>query len=598
MDVTILGRQRNLLRILPWIPFVLFLFSFRKEIDVFMSWIRWGKDLEVFVNWAIWGQPPIPVDVEHAFIILRTNVGVFIFLFLVWLWIFSNRTFLPVVSLREVILTSIFLIFHLLGMHGMAAYVRNGKIKAYVDELQRTKPGVALVDFNSAVAVEQIILRPGLLRLFHSLFRSLVTRLGFDLPSVHVHGAGLLFTLPDERIHGVNDLESHPVVSNPNWMNDILGVVDLRTQFRISARQPHPFSKRLGTSVFAYTRDGIEVKTNIWVLATIGHDPIPYFPVNVTYLGDQHPGNLRVVKLKNISKQTGLYQVESLSNELDQDDRLEIHQQLQAITTWTPYVDSPRPPITPLFDPNRVFAAIYARARHPRGLAGADEIVPWIDLPVHVAVDLFREIISRYNYDQIYAVDTNGSTRVNEVRGKLAAAMRNSGLLSYRPVLHRSGVSLQEGARYSANALLTVPPAGAFLLQTSRILRDRGIRILASGFGDLVVDERIYKQRMDNWRAAWDQETEIVEAGLEWESLRVRTRARIEAQQDFVRRLSEIYQANGNSKEILALRVLQALEMAAADPKTRQLLPEDTFSMLKSVHDWLLPQDMGYGTGS
>jgi hypothetical protein len=102
---------------------------------------------------------------------------------------------------------------------------------------------------------------------------------------------------------------------------------------------------------------------------------------------------------------------------------------------------------------------------------------------------------------------------------------------------------------------------------------------------------------MDNWRAAWDQETEIVEAGLEWESLKVRTRARIDAQQDFVRRLSGIYQANGNSKEILALRVLQALEMAAADPKTRQLLPDDTFSMLKSVHDWLLPQDMGYGTG-
>ena len=112
------------------------------------------------------------------------------------------------------------------------------------------------------------------------------------------------------------------------------------------------------------------------------------------------------------------------------------------------------------------------------------------------------------------------------------------------------------------------------------------------------MDERIYKQRLDHWRASWDRETEVVEASLEWETLRVRTRARIQAQQEFVQSLSQIYRSDGNSREILALRVLQALEAAAADPKTRQLLPEDTFSMLRSIHDWLLPQDMGYGNGS
>jgi hypothetical protein len=579
----ILGRRRNLLRIIPWILFVLFLLSFRKEIDTFVKWLRWGYQ-------------PMPGDVAQAFKILYWNTGAFAFLFLFWLWIVSNRTFFPVSRLREVLCTSMFLIFHLLGMHGMAAYVRNGKIKAYVDELQRTRPGVVLVDFNSAVAVEQIVLRPGLLRRLNTAIRWLITLFGFHLPPVRVHGAGLMFTFADERIHGVNDLESHPVSNHDSWMNDILGVVDLRTQFRISARQPHPLSKRLGTSVLAYTRDGIEVKTNIWVLATIGHDPVPYFPVNVTYVGDQRPENLQVVRLN--SNSTGFYRVESLSNELDPEDCLEIHEQWQTVTGWSSYDVSPRSPLLPSFDPNRVFAAIYARARYPHGLKGADEIVPWIDLPIHVTVDLFREIISHYNYNELYEFDANGAMRVNEVRGKLAAAMRSSGLLSCRPVFHRSGARLEEGMRYSAAALLTVPPANAFLLQTSKVLRDRGIRILASGFGDLVVDERIYKQRMDNWRAEWDKETEIAEARLEMNSLRVRSRARIDAQQDFVRRLSEIYQANENSKEILTLRVLQALETAATDPQTRQLLPEDTFSMLKNIHDWLLPQDMGYGPES
>jgi hypothetical protein len=80
--------------------------------------------------------------------------------------------------------------------------------------------------------------------------------------------------------------------------------------------------------------------------------------------------------------------------------------------------------------------------------------------------------------------------------------------------------------------------------------------------------------------------------------LRVRTHARIQAQQEFVQSLCQIYKSNATSREILALRVLQALESAASDPKTRQLLPEDTFSMLRSIHDWLLPEDMGYGPAS
>jgi hypothetical protein len=73
---------------------------------------------------------------------------------------------------------------------------------------------------------------------------------------------------------------------------------------------------------------------------------------------------------------------------------------------------------------------------------------------------------------------------------------------------------------------------------------------------------------------------------------------RVQAQRDFVEYLSQIYQATPNSREILALQVLQALEVAAADPKTRRLLPEETFSMLRSIHDWLLPQDMGFGSGA
>jgi hypothetical protein len=584
VEITILGRRRNLLRVIPFIPLVFLVFSFWEEIFVYYRWFRWGLS-------------PNPVVTSHAFQALFANIFIFTLMFMVWLWIVSSQSVYPATRLTEIAATSLYLILHFLGLHGMAAYVRNGKIKAYVDELQRTLPGVVVVDFNSAIAVERIALRPGLFRIFKGLFRGMAALLGFSPPPVRILGAGLHFTLPDERIHGVNDLESHPFTTDEiYWMERILNVVDLRTQFRISGRQPHKLSKRLKTSVFAYTRDGIEVKTNIWLLATLGEEPVP---LHVTYDGDWDAANLRVVKIKTLSQRAGLYRVESFTDDLDPEDRIEIHEKWKSIVGWTSFKDIPEASVTkPSFNPDRVFSAIFARARHHRGLGGADEIIPWVDLPIHVAIDLFREIISRYNYDEISTPDANGKMKANEIRGELASAMRNSGILSFRPVYNRAGISLEKGMKYLASDLLTIPSDSAYALQTPKVLRDRGIRIIVCGFGDLVVDERIYKQRLDNWQATWDQETEIVQAGLDWESTRVHTQARIQAQQDFVQYLSQIYQSNGTTKEILALRVLQALEEAAADPKTRQLLPDDTFSMLRSIHDWLLPQDMGYGSES
>jgi hypothetical protein len=585
VEIKNFGRRRNLVRVIALIPFLVFLFSYWRSFERLLRWLL-GDGLL------------ITPDISHSFLVIGINFLCFFLLFLIWLWIASSQTIFPVTRVREIALTGLYLIFHFLGIHGIAAYVRNGRIKAFVEELQQPLPGAVMVDFNSALAIEQIILQPGITQKLMVFVRGVATLFKIDLPPVRIQGAGPAFTLPDERIHGVNDLENHPVVSEDRyWMERILGVIDLRTHFRISGRQPHRLSKRLKTSVFAYTRDGIEVKTNIWVLPTLGNEPVPYFPLNVTYVGERHPENLRVVKFKNVSARAGLYRVQSVTDDLEQSDRLEIHEHWRTISNsdWVSYIDAPRSPLTPLFNPERVFAAVYARARHHRGLDATDEVVPWFDLPVHVAIDLFREIISHYNYDEINTCDAEGNMVINQIRGKLATAMRNSGLLSYRPVFHRAGVCLEEGKMYLACALQTVLPAAAILLRTSKVLRDRGIRIIASGFGDLVVDERIYKQRLDHWRASWDRDTEVVEAKLERESLHVRTRARTQAQRELVQCLAQIYRSDGSSKEILALRVLQALEMAASDPQTRQLLPEDTFSMLRSIHDWLLPQDMGYG---
>jgi hypothetical protein len=45
------------------------------------------------------------------------------------------------------------------------------------------------------------------------------------------------------------------------------------------------------------------------------------------------------------------------------------------------------------------------------------------------------------------------------------------------------------------------------------------------------------------------------------------------------------------SRDALALRILQALETAASDPETRQLLPGDVLQFLREIHNLLLPGD-------
>ena len=71
-------------------------------------------------------------------------------------------------------------------------------------------------------------------------------------------------------------------------------------------------------------------------------------------------------------------------------------------------------------------------------------MLPWTDLPVRVAVDFFREMLSRVNFDELYSLENNGKLKIDNLRGELRLRMRNSGLLSYRLIFHRYTLPLTE----------------------------------------------------------------------------------------------------------------------------------------------------------
>ena len=125
------------------------------------------------------------------------------------------------------------------------------------------------------------------------------------------------------KIQGVGDLKV-----TTDQVENVTGVVDLRRQRRSSDQRLPGQPEATNGSVYAYTRDGIELGTNISALFTIGQDMTTAPNVlQVTYEDAQRPENLRVIAIED---RNGSALLRSISNELDPDDRGEIHKYYQS----------------------------------------------------------------------------------------------------------------------------------------------------------------------------------------------------------------------------------------------------------------------------
>ena len=124
----------------------------------------------------------------------------FLFFFLTCLFIMSTQALLPVNSLQEVLQTAFQFLVFMLGLHGPAVLIKDGKVYAEAAELRRVLPGVAVIDFNSALVLEPVNSAPGCLSAILSAPRFVLDLLGL-LPAgwqepaqaVRVRGPGLTF---------------------------------------------------------------------------------------------------------------------------------------------------------------------------------------------------------------------------------------------------------------------------------------------------------------------------------------------------------------------------------------------------------------------
>jgi hypothetical protein len=491
-------------------------------------------------------------------------IGCFLALLLVFLlWVvFISRFVLPVHTPEERMKAIERLLLYFIGEHGPAIFIRNAEQIARAEEMKRSQPGVAFVDLCSAIALERnwvplmgsgapavgarVRVRRRRVRIFKRKRPKGTPR---ELP-VRVAGPGIVFT---------------------EWGEKVRGVADLRRQFRLTP------------NVSVATRDGFDVRSHVFVLFSLGEEPEI---LKVAYVGGNSAANLRTIQVDNLKKT-----IKGFTDEIDEDDKEEIHRFVNSYTPSASDTGASKPPanehvIKPpyIFDPERIFAAIYSNAHN----VVDDHVELWSDLPSRVATEVYRDMLSLETFDSLYLPGELDVFPFHQTfRPKFAQRMRNMGVLSYQFIRRKDKEPLEIGMPFDKSQLEIFPTQK---LRTSKVLRDRGIRVIAAGFPELnPVHPGVRQQLVDYWSARWQREAQLVEADHMLEAMRVRAQARAESQRDMIYTLTQILKTSDLPREALVIRIFQSLEAIAAEPRTRQLLPEDTVNSLWDLRQYLLP---------
>lgn len=549
--------------------FALFLFFFWNDVSLVFS-LLWK---------AVVSQSIPTVDNAVLVAAARLFMSIFVYFLVFLLSVFIVAQFvLPVHGWPNRFKAFERLLLSLTPWRGPAVFVRSGKLVKRVGEEDNVNPGVALVDLRSAIILQQEYPwgesiqdqdqasengKKGNKRAF---FSSNAVQQDHIFPWVRVCGPGVHFTEYGEKIRDV---------------------VDLRRQVRTES------------GVKAFTRDGIELQTNVFAVFSLSDLPdiIP-----VAYVGGRGMEHLFALEMEPVDK--NFVKIKA-RHELDMEDAEEIHRAVEAgLIVPVDQEASPQNTVrakSPYsFDEQRVFAAAYGHAQ--RSLP--EKNMQWHELPQLIATELFRNLLEHYPYDYLYKFDDpNHLPWLEEIKPELSRKLTYQGLLSYKLVRpSRPGIAKgnsripnwnedpleEERLRHpfrDSDLEMSLPRE----LLASKSLRDRGIKVVAAGFTELKVSQEIREKMVERWKARWDREIAFVRARKDREAMQIINNARTQTQRDSTYFLSNMLRQEPHSKEALALLLFQALETAATDEKGyKDFPPREVLVMLQNLHRWLL----------
>lgn len=504
-------------------------------------------------------QKSIPIQTVLSIGSILAGIILVIFSYLIFIYWFTHFA-LPIKSSSEKKDAYKRLLLFGLSMgrgHGPAIFVRNGETLGTLEEFSKKLPGVAFLDLRSAMVLEKLrheedkqysenLGKPKKVRF--SKYDSEV----YQAP-IRVAGPGLVFIEKNENI---------------------TGTVDLRNQ------------SRSRSNVTADTRDGIRVSTSVSCGFTLGQIP----DILDVCLDGEKMDRVFVIEWDK-QMPANLKKISRLTEELDPRDAVEISK----FVVDHPKSDSVKSdlltenfPFT--FDAERVEQAIYSTT-NVQGMT-QPHTKTWVNWPEDIATEIFRILLSQKPLMSLYAPEDTSAYPMKAFRKDFFIKVRNTGVLAYRAFKRLDGASFKTGETYLIRDLISYPPR---CLIRSDVLRDRGIKVISAGFGELEPKDKSVRNRlMESWLSSKQKEVEMKRADYKLEAERIINHARVRTQQSMIYHFTKLLEKQEYPREALAMLIYQELEAAAANPETRRLLPDDTLSLLTGIGQLLLPNMKGF----
>jgi energy-coupling factor transporter transmembrane protein EcfT len=466
----------------------------------------------------------------------------FFFIFFCYL-LATSAYVLPVTSLDQAFEIWKRLIAYIFRKHGAAVFIREGKIIGEAAEKQRKGLGVLLIDRKSAAIVEE-------------------TKKNQKI-NIQAYRPGMVFLSKKQHIRGG---------------------VDLRPQ------------RRSKSDLRAYTKEGIEIVTSVSTSFTLGQAPdVLYVAYHLTEkYPNPSPERLRVVQVSSGSIPPKITQtlnptITGFSDELDSDDKAEIHRFIQNFHqrdfVQSPYEEDNQSQGEFHIDPSRLIAAFYAQAQQ----AAPKQPSEWSDLPLQVAIDKFREFLANISFEEIYNPQMTSTLSLTERKSQFSKMIRNQGVLAYQYVQRKDGHPLKVGDVWDVRQLIFFPVQE---LLNPKFLRTKGIKVLNAYFGELrPSDDLVSESLFHKWFAVHQKHFKVHHAEAEYRTQQIRTEARKQAQIQMVKKFIEIINQSPFSKQALLLQFFETLENAASEPQTHKLLPADTINLIQQLRALLLEED-------
>ncbi len=404
-------------------------------------------------------------------------LDLFVFLiasFLLWSAFFVQFA-LPLRNFIQRVLASFYIWLFSVRLHGPAVRIDNGQIPDDYPKEPPERGGVLVLDTANAAVLRS---------------RTAFTRSG---------GAGLVFSWPDEYLDGAGELHRiawpNPPFGPPPESEDIFAPWDEKKE----PRQAYDERQKQRFETSGETRNGVEVVPNIYAVCcldsqNVGIDHQPASSANAT--------------------------------------RLSLRNWRARLRRWlTPFMQSESQTKFG-YSPEAVRRAVTAEAVHPdfKYPERQKRYLPWYQLPAYLAVDLWREYLRRFTFEQLF-------DELEEHQGKTA----------YQVIVEKVRERLTQP--FVAELDEFGRPSGRQIESREfQLLQERGIKVLAAPIRYLRFEKKVEQQIEDKWFSYWKWRAEMERENIKRQQSYRRHQAEVEALLEFA------YQATRHfDREFLSL---------------------------------------------